>query len=335
MNTIREHQHGEESANTIRSCPCPKCYLCQTHGEPLYENLADRLFGAPGMWNLMQCPNPTCGMVWLNPLPVEEDIGKAYAKYYTHGDPPMRRTWLTGLMRSAGLVLRTLANPVHSERESLVLMCLDKVKPGKLLDVGCGDGVRLAKLRALGWDVYGQDLDPVAVAFARDTLGIEAYQGRVTDLPFAENSFDCITLNHVIEHAHDPIQLLKESRRFLKTGGLLVVITPNVSCFAHKHFGRFWRGLEPPRHIHLFSPTTLSTAASRAGFTVSSLRTTVGNAQIFSHGSLAVRNGGGHPSTPISMLVREAYSLACLYRSVFEHFRDAESGEECVLQATR
>jgi 2-polyprenyl-3-methyl-5-hydroxy-6-metoxy-1,4-benzoquinol methylase len=334
MNTIRELPRTAESADGIRTRLCPRCYLCQAQGEPLYENLADCLFGVPGTWNLMRCPNSNCGMAWLNPVPLEEDIGKAYAKYYTHGDTPMPRTWFAEVMRRRGLILRSLANPVQAERESLFLMHLDNVKPGKLLDVGCGDGVRLARLRALGWDVCGQDVDPVAVAYARETLGLEANSGQLKDLPYPESSFDCVTLNHVIEHTHDPVGLLEESRRFLKTGGLLVVITPNVSSFAHKHFGRFWRGLEPPRHIHLFSPKTLATTAAKAGFTGIRVRTTVGNAQIFAHGSLAVKNGGTLPFTPLSMFLREIYSLGCLYRSVFEHIRDTDSGEECVLQAT-
>jgi hypothetical protein len=69
------------------SVPCPNCYLCGTGGEPLYEGLKDRLFNAPGEWNLKRCPNPECGLLWLDPMPLEEDIGMAYETYFTHAAP--------------------------------------------------------------------------------------------------------------------------------------------------------------------------------------------------------------------------------------------------------
>jgi len=296
--------------------------------------LHDKLFQAPGDWTFKFCPNPDCGLIWLDPIPVEEDIGEAYAKYYTHAETPTRQTGPTRVLRKGASVLLSLANPVHDERERLSLMHLDGVKPGKLLDVGCGNGVRLARLRALGWDVYGQDVDPVAVAYARESLGLETHLGQLEEMPFAEMSFDCITVNHVIEHAHDPVALLKECRRLLKAGGLMVIVTPNANSFAHKHFGACWRGLEPPRHIHVFSPKTLSAAATRAGLTVCCSRTTVANVTTFWRGSMTIRNGGKDTSNWISRSLTRVRALGYLYRSIFEHLRDTNSGEECVLLAT-
>jgi SAM-dependent methyltransferase len=317
----------------IRTRPEPNCYLCEAPRRPLYEDLVDSLFGAPGIWRLVQCSDHKCGLVWLDPMPVEEDLGAAYAKYYTHGDAATRGSWLASVMRRRGAVLRSLLNPARQERESLFVMDLDGIEPGRLLDVGCGDGTRIAQLRNLGWQVYGQDLDPAAIRYARETLGLQAFLGQLENAPFPGASFDCVTLNHVVEHVHDPIRLLEQSRRFLKKGGRLVMITPNVESFAHKHFGRLWRGLEPPRHLHLFSPRTLSSVAQAAGFSeITSLRTSVGNAQIFAHGSLAVKNGMP-VARPLDMAARELYTMAVLYRSFFKYLQDAGSGEEIVLHA--
>jgi len=334
MSSAQPSLLDRQSADQIRSRSCPNCSLCGALGELFYEGLEDRLFGAPGIWNFKRCPTSSCGLIWLDPIPVEEEIGKAYADYYTHAEVPTQRNGLSKALRKCASVLFSVADPVRGERQSLSLMCLDKVKPGKLLDVGCGNGVRLARLRSLGWDVYGQDIDPAAVAYARDTFGLEAHLGRLEDMPFTEMSFDCITLNHVVEHAHDPVALLKECRRLLKVGGLLVVVTPNASSFACRHFGPFWRGLEPPRHIHIFSPKTLSTAASKAGFRVSSSSTTVANARTFGHASLLIRNGGRLPLTLRSRVESEIYPLGYLCLSIFEHLKDTDSGEECVLRAT-
>jgi 2-polyprenyl-3-methyl-5-hydroxy-6-metoxy-1,4-benzoquinol methylase len=267
-------------------------------------------------------------------MPMEEDIGKAYANYYTHCEVPLQRTGLANALRKLASILFSRVNPIHEERESLSLMYLDQLKPGKLLDVGCGNGVRLARLRSMGWEVYGQDVDRVAVTYAHETFGIEAHLGRLEDMAFEERSFDCITLNHVIEHAHDPLALLTQARRLLKVGGLIVIVTPNTSSFACKHFGPYWRGLEPPRHVHLFSPRTLSTMANKAGLTISCSATTAANAKTFARASLLVRNGGSFPRTLRGKVESEIYPLLYLYRSIFEHTRNADSGEECVLRAT-
>jgi 2-polyprenyl-3-methyl-5-hydroxy-6-metoxy-1,4-benzoquinol methylase len=325
----------QHSPDEIRSRPRPDCYLCGAPGLSLYEGVKDSLFGAPGIWSFKRCPTLSCGLVWLDPVPMEEETGKAYRKYYTHAERPTGPTGPSGLLKKGASVLLSLANPVHRERERLSLMHLDGVKPGKLLDVGCGNGARIARLRALGWDVVGQDLDLQAVTYARETFGLEVHLGRLKDIGFPEMSFDAITLNHVIEHAHDPVKLLGECGRLLRVGGRIVIVTPNSDSFAHKHFTASWRGLEPPRHIHVFSPKTLSAAATGAGLTVCHSRTTIANATTFWRGSIAIGNRGKDNSNWISRSLTRARALGYLYRSIFEHLRDTNSGEECVLLATR
>ena len=325
----------QERVDAIRTRPCPNCYLCGRPGQLLYEHLADRLFGAPGTWNFRRCPGSDCGLLWLDPLPIEEDIGKAYTKYYTHAAATTRRPIIPGAVRTALSAVMSFVDPVHRERERLSVMYLGDSKPGKVLDVGCGDGRRLARLRALGWEVHGQDVDPEAVASARERFRVEAHAGRLEDIRFPEMSFDCIVLNHVIEHAHDPVTLLKECRRILKRAGRLMVVTPNARSFAHRHFGSSWRGLEPPRHIHLFSSSTLPAIAARAGLTIARSWTTAANAGAFGLGSLLIRTAGPTASNLKSRMFRRGYALGCLYRSVFEYLRDRASGEECVLEASR
>lgn len=74
--------HSVRINEGIRVNEAPLCLLCSNEGLPLYQGLRDRLFSAPGTWALMRCPK--CGLVWLNPRPVPQDIGKLYEYYYTH-----------------------------------------------------------------------------------------------------------------------------------------------------------------------------------------------------------------------------------------------------------
>ena len=143
-------------SNSIRTEAHPHCLLCGTHGVPLYEHLRDRLFGAPGEWTLVRCGNASCGLVWLDPMPLEEDIGRAYDSYYTHANSQ------AGQSLASRLLFRLLG--LEQERQRLEHYFLDDLPPGRLLEVGFGDGKRLERFKAIGWEVEGQEMDPVAIA---------------------------------------------------------------------------------------------------------------------------------------------------------------------------
>ena len=59
---------------------------------------------------------------------------------------------------------------------------------------------------------------------------------------------------------------MQESLRVLKTGGIFVAVTPNASSKLHRIYKFNWRELDPPRHLHIFTPEALLTAAKKAGF---------------------------------------------------------------------
>lgn len=146
------------------------------------------------------------------------------------------------------------------------LMWLSSARPGRLLDVGSGNGSFIARMRDGGWEVLGLEPDPVPARRAQELLGVPVVVGTDVDaLARDGQSFDAITLGHVIEHVPEPVEMLRSCRALLKPGGRLVVVTPNVTSLGHRLFRRSWRGLEPPRHLHLFSTRTLVEVARRAG----------------------------------------------------------------------
>lgn len=332
--TLLDHEYPEQ----IRSRPCPACYLCGAPGVLLYEGVNDRLFGAPGIWNFRRCPGLACGLLWLDPMPVEEDISKAYAKYYTHVDVPRNaqkssvHVHFTSVLRIVrDLLLR--ATLISGERERLALMYLDKMPPGRVLDVGCGDGSRLARLRALGWQVMGQEMDPKAAAHASQSHGVQVHLGPLDDADFGAAEFDAIVMNHVIEHVHDPVHLLTTCVRLLKKGGVLIAVTPNSESSGHKKFGASWRGLEPPRHVHLFSQRTIRKLADIVGFREINTWTTPAHAEVLANGSLDTGTSS-HKSLSLGpRLIRRVASLQYQFRWQIAHAKNRNSGEECVLKA--
>src|ERR1700761_1570158 len=66
----------------IKTEPRVDCYACGEAGDTLYSGLKDRLFDVPGVWSTRRCS--VCGLLWLDPTPLESDIPKLYATYFTH-----------------------------------------------------------------------------------------------------------------------------------------------------------------------------------------------------------------------------------------------------------
>jgi 2-polyprenyl-3-methyl-5-hydroxy-6-metoxy-1,4-benzoquinol methylase len=270
----------------VRTRRCGRCYICGTDGRWLHKNVVDHYFGAPGSWSFRQCANHECGLIWLDPMPLEEDMGIAYQDYLTHEgfSAPESRHGLSAipeLIRNAYRARRygvgprpwmsaLLALPIYlmpSQREAVdfPLRYIANRPAGRLLDVGCGDGSMLEEAMSLGWSAEGVDFDSNAVANAR-SKGLEVHLGAVEDLNLPDASFDLILMSHLIEQVYDPIRLLRECRRLLTPGGKLIVATPNAESLGHSKFGANWMLLHAPRHLYLFNSANLAAMTRRAGF---------------------------------------------------------------------
>ncbi len=200
---------------------------------------------------------------------------------------------------------RLLALPIlflRIERDTLdiPMRYLAVPEKGRLLDIGCGDGYVLKLAEELGWDAEGVDFDTRAVANAR-CKGLKVRLGQLADQRIPDDSFDLILMSHVIEHVHHPLATLSEIRRVLRAGGTLMLATPNADGWGHRHFGRFWRGIEPPRHLNIFTGANLLELAGRAEFTRSTVSTTL---RITEHGfvqsRLVSRTGYGEHGQTVS-----------------------------------
>ena len=315
------------------------CHLCGASTEPLYDHLRDQLFASPGEWQLVRCVNRGCGLVALDPLPTDGELARAYATYCTHVESqevpehPERDGWARTALHWVNWSLMRSTGVLAAQRE-LKLSCLEHVTPGLVLDVGCGNGDRLARLRRLGWEVVGQDVDARAVEVAQQVHGLTVRVGPLESLAFAPDSFDAVTMNHVIEHVRRPVELLAEAWRLLRPGGRLVCVTPNIVGLGARVFGRHWYGLDPPRHLHLFSCRTLEALARGAGIPSARCATSVAHSISFALSSLEKRaaRGGviGDGTLPMRL-------VAAVFQLVVSAARVGwkAAGDECVLVATK
>lgn len=124
---------------------------------------------------------------------------------------------------------------------------------GALLDIGAGTGDFLATAKASGWATTGLEPSEKAkniaiskgVSFENDIKGIE------------NQSFDVITMWHVLEHVPDIEQQIKELKRLLKPNGTIIIAVPNFKSFDAKHYGEFWAAYDVPRHLWHFSKISI------------------------------------------------------------------------------
>ena len=288
-NTILE-EWSTDGLQYVRGCP-----VCEhTERRLLHTGLRDLLFYASGNWLLHECLY--CGSAYLDPRPTQDTIHLAYRNYYTHkqGKPRSSIEALHGLKRMERVIANGYRNWRYgtafepASRLGALIMVFYPAKRalldwdfrhiplappmGRLLDVGCGDTGFLDNARAAGWEAVGIDPDPEVVINAHQR-GFMVNQGNLNTLNEKSNYFDVITMSHVIEHVHEPRTTLQQVYRLLKPGGMVWIETPNIQSLGHDRFGCHWRGLEPPRHLVIYSCQSLTTLLREMGFHVIRMRT--------------------------------------------------------------
>jgi SAM-dependent methyltransferase len=267
-----------------------KCPICGSASRILlFDDLEDWTFRVvPGKWTLWNCVH--CTTAYLDPRPNEASIGRAYETYYTHpeGHGPAHETVIRSLTRRLkrkmhngylGLESGHSSSPLERTVGRVLRLFPDKtsvtdlmvrhlplpVGKQKVLDVGSGGGEFLREAAGIGYLPIGLEPDAKAVTAGR-AAGFEVQPGGLPDTGFPAASFSHITLNHVFEHLHRPLDALAELWRILEPGGRLWMAMPNRDALGFELFGKYWRGLEAPRHLSLVTAKRLRLLLEQSSF---------------------------------------------------------------------
>jgi len=246
----------------------PDCLYCGGRDlDVLFTGVRDRLGHVPGERTFLRCR--ACGSAVLDPLPRTNELPDFYPQVYTfsakgHGGGRLRKAL-------AAVEYRLFFAPQYRTQVRAVTRACGAAGAGrKLLDVGCGHGLRLLEFRRLGFDVHGLDLQPEAVEYLRTELKVPAECGDVTELPrlYPPGSFDVVTSFYLLEHVPDVAGVLAAMAAALRPGGWLVAAVPLLDSAQGRVFGqRSVNVTEAPRHLSIPTRAGVLAAVRAAGFT--------------------------------------------------------------------
>ncbi|WP_157208299.1 class I SAM-dependent methyltransferase [Mariniflexile maritimum] len=137
----------------------------------------------------------------------------------------------------------------------------------KLLDIGCGTGDFLKIAQDNQWQIFGIEPNAQARTIANYKTGNRVFDTEALS-KFQPESFDVITLWHVLEHLPNLEQQIQIFKKALKKDGTLIIAVPNHGSFDAKHYRQFWAAYDVPRHLWHFNKTSISNLFSKVSMIV-------------------------------------------------------------------
>lgn len=238
-----------EFENTL----CPQC--CNAESLPVYS-FEDEF----GVYAIVRCTR--CQLSYLNPRPTSSTIGRYYeAAQYTpflsSGNQPSLFNRIYSIVRNYSIGWKRKRIGYFKKR-------------GSVLDIGCGTGEFLLEMKSHGWTAAGLEPSNEASQFARNTYLLDVQTGSINEenLKQLDGPFDVITMWHVLEHVHLPVNALTMLRQHLSEDGLLLIALPNISSFDARVYKRDWVALDVPRHLLHFTPESLEPLLAKSGMEI-------------------------------------------------------------------
>jgi len=236
---------------------------------PLCQNLAihemssnDLMFKKNKIYDYYFCR--LCDLTFINPLPNLVEIKNFYPDSYMVFEPArlkkiniiekirlQAKHGYMNLINKDNYLFNLLGFCLLKSREHI-----DYVESGKFLDIGCGNCSRLIKMRNLGWQVTGVELNKKAFNECINH-NLNVFNSTLEDTKFEDNSFDVVYMSHLVEHLANPCEIFEIVNKILKPNGLLYIKTPNRNSLGRKIFGKYWYANDIPRHLFLFSKKSL------------------------------------------------------------------------------
>lgn len=219
------------------------CNLCHSTDFDELSNV-----GRDGALRTVICKN--CGLVWSDPFPI--DTTEYYQKNYRILYKGTYSPKIKHIYRAANVALKRYTR--------LKKHLTDKKK---VLEIGSGGGEFSYLLAKKGFDVSAIEPNEGYGNYSKEQYGLNVQIGFAQNLEFAPETFDFITMSHVLEHVDNPTTMLEKLRTWLKPNGLLALEVPNVAAVCQSPKSTFHTA-----HLYNFNTETLALLAEKTGYSV-------------------------------------------------------------------
>lgn len=193
------------------------------------------------------CECLACGLLYTMPRPGKEKIGDYYKSqdYYSHQE------------NKKGFIPRIYEKVKKVNLKHKYSVATNGLNIGKILDIGCGVGDFLKTLETHGWQGLGVEPSEDARQIAQTRIKAEIIESEALN-QIPDESFDVITMWHVLEHVDNLKWQVAQLQRLIKKQGRIVIAVPNYKSYDGKFYKELWAAYDVPRHLNHFSKETIA-----------------------------------------------------------------------------
>lgn len=234
---------------TLSNCP-----VCNSINYSLFLVCKDNTVSRE-TFDIVQCVS--CGFKFTNPRPEENKTGKYYKseEYVSHSNTKK------GFVNSVYQIVRK-----YTLLKKLQLIS-SYYKTGKILDIGSGTGEFLKLFKDANWETLGIEPSPDARKMAVENYNLDIKEeAEINNLE--TESFDVITMWHVLEHVPKLNERIEDLKRLIKPNGIIIIAVPNCTSLDAKIYKKNWAAYDVPRHLYHFSPKDIDTIFKNHGLKV-------------------------------------------------------------------
>ena len=244
----------------VRSCP--KCGTANSRVQPLKYSWRE--------WVLKECR--TCEFVYLENPPRYDQLAVEYSWDTNHQQRRERIQKERPVHSFASALVRAIRRRVRSKKNKLIRYVSRWIPPGKVADIGCGDGSNMALLPEQ-YEPIGIEISESLAILARDRqrhrnatiLNMSAIDG-LRHVP--DGSLSGVIMRSFLEHEASPKELLISAASALMPGGVTIIKVPNYACINRRIMGASWCGFHFPGHVNYFTPRSLREIVESTGLRV-------------------------------------------------------------------
>lgn len=228
---------------------CPVCHSAQIN--PLLT-VKDHSVSKEA-FVIWQCSD--CTLRFTQDVPDEDSIGP----YYQSQDYISHTNTDKGLLNK---LYQRVRKYTLGQKADLIISHTNA--KGRILDVGAGVGAFLSVMKEKGWEITGIEPDEGARKIAAQNFGVQLQPSHVLG-KLEANSFDAITLWHVLEHVHQLHAYIEQLKNLLNENGKIFIAVPNYTSLDAAAYRTYWAAYDVPRHLYHFTPKAMETLVRQHG----------------------------------------------------------------------